>query len=94
MALLSPDVIIAGVCDSTGCGGGMWEFTALAGVALMTSIAILAFLYIWGSLFRNQQMNAYVKQELFEVMVTAILVVLLMSAVTAMSTLKVSSLKS
>lgn len=91
MPLLTPDAIIAGVCDPTGCSGGMWEFTALAGAALMTSVAILAFLYIWASLFRNQQMNAYVKQELFEVLVTAVLVLFLMSAVTAMSTLKVSS---
>ncbi|MBU0533105.1 hypothetical protein KKB44_06450 [Candidatus Micrarchaeota archaeon] len=71
--------------------GGFWEWVGLAGLALAASITILSFLYMWAALFRNSQLNAYVKQELYEVVVSAVLVLFLFTAVGAMSGLKVSS---
>lgn len=89
--MLTPDEIIAGVCDAAGkCSGGLWEWSFLAGAALTASAALLTFMYLWASVFRNSQLGAYVKQELYELVVTAILVSFLIAGVGAMSTLKVS----
>jgi hypothetical protein len=92
MAFCTPDEILSGNCCVAGsCSGGLGEWAALSGAALMVSITILAFLYIWASLFRSAQLTLYVKHELYELVVTAILIIFLLGAVGAMSGMKVSS---
>jgi hypothetical protein len=85
--LCRPDDIIGGVCCASPPCNGLWEWTGLAGIALTASAAILAFIYMWATLFRNAQMNAYVKQELYELLVSAVMVVLIYAAVGAVGDL-------
>ncbi|MBN1169814.1 hypothetical protein JXA56_02225 [Candidatus Micrarchaeota archaeon] len=88
MALCTPDSIVG-----YGCGGNGLEFFALsAGAALVTSAALLAGMYLWATFFRNQQMDAFVKTELYELFISAILVVMLGIAVAAMVNIKVSTI--
>jgi hypothetical protein len=68
----------------------MWAWAGLAGLALATSATLLSFIWIWATLFRNSQLHQYVKQELYELIATAILVVLLYAAVGAMVDIKAS----
>jgi hypothetical protein len=84
--LIHPDVIL-----TAGTTGGLWGWAALSVLALSTSAAILAFIYVWGALFRNPQLHAYVKSELYEIFVSAILIVLLFSLVGAMNTMTVGA---
>ncbi len=84
MAMLTPDQIIAGSSGLPGSSAGLWPDAALAAGALGVSIVILAFLYAWGSMFRNPQLNAYVKMELYEVAVTAALIPMIYGGVAAM----------
>lgn len=85
MTLVGPLDIILG-----GTAGGLWEWAALAGLALMTSVIILGFIYIWGVLFRNQALTANTKQELYEVIVTAIMIGFIYAGIGAMSDLTIS----
>ncbi|MFN7991236.1 MAG: hypothetical protein U0R44_03700 [Candidatus Micrarchaeia archaeon] len=84
--LMDPSAIIAG-----GAAGGLWGWAALAGMALAASSTILAFTYIWGTMFRNPQLTAYVKSELYELALTAILIPILFLAIGAMSDLRLGS---
>ncbi|HSB47442.1 MAG TPA: hypothetical protein VLD37_05490 [Candidatus Bilamarchaeum sp.] len=84
--LIHPDVII-----TAGTTGGLWGWAAISGLALATSSSILAFIYIWGSLFRNPQLQAYVKSELYEIFVSAILIVMIFGLVGSMNNLTVGS---
>lgn len=84
--LIHPDEIIA-----AGTAGGLWGWAAISGVALMTSVVVLALIYLWGTLFRNSQLIAYVKSELTEVLFTGILMVMIYLAVGALNTLQVGS---
>lgn len=77
--LLTPSQII-----SAGTNGQFWQWAGLAGLALTTSAVLLAFIYVWGNLFRNPQLSAYVRSELFELFVSGLLAVLLIGAVEAM----------
>ena len=58
---------------------GLWEWAAISGLALSVSAVLLAFIYIWATLFRNSQLNAYVKSELYELVVTGVMVIVLFS---------------
>ena len=77
--MLTPDEIIL-----NGAAGGLWDWAGLCGIALSVSAVLLAFIYVWATLFRNIQLISYVKQELYELVVSGILVLLLFSAVGAM----------
>jgi len=79
----TPDQIIGLDCG----GSALLDFTTLAGAALATSAVILAALYVWGAMFRSQQINNYVKLELYELIVSALLVVLIAMGVGAMGSL-------
>lgn len=68
----------------------MIDFTLLSGAALAASIAVLAALYLWAAIFRNQALNAYVKSEIYELFITALLIIFIGSAVGAMSTIRVN----
>lgn len=86
MVLCTPDQIIGSACG----GPVLLDFTLLSGAALAASIALLAAMYLWAAIFRNASLNAYVKSELYELVITAILIILIGSAVGAMSGLKVN----
>lgn len=78
----------AGLIVSSGSPtGGLWDWAALSGAALAVSAIILAFIYAWSALFRNQALEAYVRQELYEMLVSGILVVVIIAMVGAMSNL-------
>jgi hypothetical protein len=86
MALVDPMQII-----SAGAVGGLWGWGGLAGAALMTSAVILALIYMWGVMFRNQGLVADTKQELYEVVVTAIMICFIFAGIGAMSSLSIGS---
>ncbi|MEM4360209.1 MAG: hypothetical protein QXT45_06735 [Candidatus Bilamarchaeaceae archaeon] len=67
-------------------------WVSLLGLALMTSTSILAFAYFWSILFRNPQMTAMVKMELWEVVVSVVIVVFIFGIVAWMQTLEVSAI--
>lgn len=83
--------IIGGGAFTTG-SSGFIEFYALTGMALVASSAILAFLYVWSALFRNQNMSAYVKMELFELAVSAIIAIMAITLVGALSGIEMTSI--
>jgi len=84
--------MVAGSAALPGSDTALWMYAGLAALALATSAVILAFIYVWGSLFRNNQLLAYVKSELYEVMVTAIMIPMIYIAVGAMGVLTVGSI--
>ncbi|NYZ74011.1 hypothetical protein H0O00_02625 [Candidatus Micrarchaeota archaeon] len=86
MALVEPMQIIL-----AGATGGLWSYAGMAGLALATSAVILAFVYLLGVMFRNQGLSANAKQELYEVLITAIMIVMIYGAVAALGTLRVDS---
>lgn len=86
MPLCTPDQIIGNACG----GAALIDFTLLSGLAIAASIALLAAMYLWAAIFRNQQLNAYVKSEIYELFITALLIIFIGGAVGAMSTLKVN----
>jgi len=88
--LCRPDGILDGICCANPPCPDFWSWAGLAGVAIMVSAVILAFLYMWASIFRDNNLNTYVKQELYELVVTIILVVFLYSAVAAMSDITIN----
>ncbi len=91
MDLLTPGQLIAGSSGLIGSTTAAWAYAGVAGLALLVSVVILAFLYAWGSLFRNPQLNAYVKTEMWEVVITAIMIPMIYGAVIAMDTLKIGT---
>ncbi len=78
-----------GTLVSTGTSGGFWDFVGMSGLALIVSSVLLAFVYLWATFFRNATLNTYVKQELYEVFISAILVVLIGIAITGFASLTV-----
>jgi hypothetical protein len=82
--LMEPELIVSG-----GAAGGLWEMAALSGLALTVSGVILAFMYTWATLFRSPSMEAYVRQEVYEVLVSAVLVIIIIILVGSMSDLSV-----
>ncbi|MFH1520343.1 MAG: hypothetical protein ABID61_01735 [Candidatus Micrarchaeota archaeon] len=69
---------------------GLWWFVALSGLALMASITLLAAMYMWGTLFRNPQLIGYVKQELLEIMITALLIGIIFGMLGSLSYLRLA----
>ncbi|MFH0737848.1 MAG: hypothetical protein V1827_04275 [Candidatus Micrarchaeota archaeon] len=91
MHMLCAGDIVAGSEALPGSSLYLWGYAGMAGVALMASSAILAFMYVWGTLFRNPQLMAYVKTEVSEVIVTAFMIIFIYGAVGAMGTLTMGS---
>lgn len=91
MPILEPSQIVSGSASLIGSGEGLWWYMAYSGMALAASSLILAFIYIWASVFRNPQLTAYVKAELLELGITAILIPVIIGLVAAMSTLTIGS---
>ncbi len=67
---------------------GSWELAI--GAALMASSMLLAFIYLMGVLLRSQSLVNFVKFEIYELIVTAILIVLIVSVIRFMANLDVS----
>ncbi len=84
--MLTPSEILL-----AGTNGGLWGWAYLSGLALAASMTVLAFVYIWASLFRNAALTAYVKSELYEVFVTAVLIPLIFLSVGAMGNLRMGT---
>jgi len=72
-------------------GYGYWDWLPLVGAALFASIALLAFIYIWATLFRDNNLISLVKLEFYEMVVTIMLVFFLLMVVGFMTGLKVGS---
>jgi hypothetical protein len=90
-ALLQPHDIVSGSYGLVGSSTGLWGYVSIAAGALSVSVVILAFLYVWGTLFRNPQMSAYVKTEMYEVMISALLIPFIYGAVASMENLTLGS---
>lgn len=60
--------------------------------ALITSVVILALFYIYGTLFRNSQFNAFVKFEFFEVLMSGVISIFLIMLLANMCSFKVGYL--
>ncbi|MFH1520508.1 MAG: hypothetical protein ABID61_02590 [Candidatus Micrarchaeota archaeon] len=71
---------------------GFWEWFPLIGGALVVSATILAFLYMWSSLFRDQNLNALVKLELSELVITTALLLIILMGVGAVANLQIGTL--
>jgi hypothetical protein len=91
MQLITPGEIVTGSAGLFGSGLGLWPYAILSGMALGVSVVILAVMYLWGTLFRNTQMHAYVKSEMYELGLTAIMIPMIYGAVMVMATLTVGS---
>ncbi|VVC03543.1 Uncharacterised protein [Candidatus Bilamarchaeum dharawalense] len=70
---------------------GLWSYVAFAGAALFTSIVFLSAMYLWAVMFRNQQLNSYVKQELQECFVTALLIPLIFGMIAGLDHMAVGN---
>jgi len=81
---------IAAVLGTTG-SGGFISWAGLTLLALITSSVILAFMYIWSVLFKNPQMTGMVKMEVYEVFVTAFIVVIVTMITGSLATLTVGT---
>ncbi len=87
-----PPIPITSIPAFAASGGGFWSWVALCGAALLTSVVILAFIYAWGTLFRNNELISFVKLELYEVVVTAILVFYVIGIAGSLSNLGIGKL--
>ncbi len=76
---------------SATAGYGYWGWLPMVGAALFASIVLLAFVYVWATLFRDNNLLSLVKLEFYEMVVTIVLVFFLLMVVGFMTGLKVSS---
>lgn len=89
MALQSAADILSGGIDM---GSPFWAYFGLSGIALAVSTVIIAFLYMWGHLFRNSALVSYVKLELYELFVSAIIALFVIGAVQSLDTISIVGL--
>lgn len=82
--VLTPDEILTG-----GPGSATIDFASASGVALMVSAVVLAAIYVYAAFFRSTQLTGYVKQELYELFISALIVMFIAGAVASMITIKV-----
>ena len=71
--------------------GGFISWAGLSLLALITSSIILAFMYIWSVLFKNPQMTGMVKIEVYEIFVTAFIIVIVGMIIASLTTLTVGT---
>ncbi|NYZ77699.1 hypothetical protein H0O02_05305 [Candidatus Micrarchaeota archaeon] len=86
------DIMSIPAFAGSGLSGGYWSWVALSGAALVTSAVILAFIYAWGTMFRNSSLTSYVKLEIYELVVTALLVMLVLAVAGSLSTFELGKL--
>ena len=72
--------------------GGFWaSWYPLSLLALMTSLVILAFLYMWCVIFRNAALNEFVKLEMFELLTTVVIIFMIFFFAAVFANMAVSS---
>ncbi len=71
---------------------GMWDWVAPSALALTTSSTLLALFYIFGILARNMNIINYVRQELLELVISALLLVIVLGSVFSLSTITIGSM--
>jgi len=92
MALLEPSQILAGSQFLSGSNTGLWGWAALSGMALSVSAVLLAFIYLLGTIFKSPQTIAYVKSELFELFVSAFLIIMLFGLIGAIASITIGTI--
>jgi hypothetical protein len=75
----------------SGLGAFLCNWQSIAGLALVTSAVILAFLYLFSTLFRNENLKNFVKVEITELFMTTALVIILIIGIGAVATLEVGT---
>ncbi len=68
------------------------DWTAALAAALITSVMLLTFIYLIGVILRNQGAIGFVKLELFELIMSAVLVIFIISAIAMMNSITVGSI--
>ncbi len=69
----------------------LWGWAALSGMALAASVAFLAAMYLWATLFKNPQLTSYAKQELSECVITAFLILIIFGMIGGLSSMQIGS---
>jgi len=92
MALLNPSDILAGSQLLPGSETGLWGWAGLSGMALSVSAVLLAFIYLLGTIFKNPQTIAYVKSELFELFVSAFMIITLFGLIAAIASISIGTI--
>ena len=84
-SIASIDDIISGAT-----GGEFWGWATLSAAAIVASSIILIFAYVWGTMFRDANMISFVKIELYEVIVTILILMFVLALVGVLSQLTIS----
>lgn len=79
------------VISGSATSGGLWEVAGLSALAAFVSAIIISFMYAWGILFRNPSLSAYAKAEIYELIISCILVVLIIASISSLSSLSVQN---
>ncbi len=82
---------IPGIGSGAAASGGLWDWVGLSALAITVSTILLCLIYLWGVLFRDNNLQAYFKTELTELFVTGVLFVLIFSLLGAFSVIKLST---
>jgi hypothetical protein len=79
--------------DAFACGAdsAFYCYYSLAGTALIASAVILAFVYIWSVLFRDQNLTNYVKIEINELFISAIIAFMMLGLVQSVADIPIST---
>lgn len=75
-----------------GTGSGVFDSSllSLCGTALIASTTIIVFIYVWGNLMRNPSLMAYAKSEIYELVISVILAIFLIGAVSTLSSTNIN----
>jgi hypothetical protein len=75
----------------SGLGAFLCNWQAVSGLALVISAVILAFIYVFGTLFRNENLKNFVKIEITELFMTTALIIILIIGIGAVANLEVGT---
>ncbi len=87
MVVCDVEEIVLGLC-----GTSFSSLILYSGAALVLSILLLSLFYLWGIFFRDPRMSIYVKLELYEVVLSALLVILIVAFISALVAMPFSTL--
>lgn len=68
------------------------NIVANCGLALIVSAIILAFMYLWATLWRNEQMKGSVKLELTELVVSTIIIAFVLGMVVSLNSITIGTI--
>ncbi|MFH2100525.1 MAG: hypothetical protein ABII71_00355 [Candidatus Micrarchaeota archaeon] len=83
--------VVNGVTLECSASSPFWCWSSMAAAALIASSVVLAFLYIWSVLFRNQNLTSYVKLEIYELFVSAIIAILIIGLLGAAADISITT---